>query len=175
MTEDEMVVWHRLIGHESELKDREAWLAAVHGVAKNWKELSDWKTTTKKKIFATFVTDKGLVSLCIRAHLAPWAGSRCSWIWTVALALLCRLLIFSLKPGKLLHPKDSHPQRLQDWQYCFLTLGNTVSLFTPKSIPGHWWQLYGFLIWHFDGTHGHMGAIPRWTEAVREQEVMASH
>ena len=41
MTEDEMVVWHRLIGHESELKDREAWLAAVHGVAKNWKELSD--------------------------------------------------------------------------------------------------------------------------------------
>ena len=42
MTEDEMVVWHhRLNGHESELKDREAWLAAVQRVAKNWKELSD--------------------------------------------------------------------------------------------------------------------------------------
>ena len=77
MTEDEIVVWHHwLNGHESELKDREAWLAAVHGVAKSWKQLSDWKTTTQKKIFATFVTDKGLVSLCIRAHLALWAGSQ---------------------------------------------------------------------------------------------------
>ena len=39
--EDEMVGWyHRLDGHEFEnlqemVKDREAWCAAVHGVAKN--------------------------------------------------------------------------------------------------------------------------------------------
>ena len=26
-------------------KDREAWHAAVHGVAKSWTQLSDWKTT----------------------------------------------------------------------------------------------------------------------------------
>ena len=48
MTEDEMVGWyHRLDRHEFEQtvgdsEDREAWYAAVHGVAKNWMCLSYW-------------------------------------------------------------------------------------------------------------------------------------
>ena len=29
------------------VKDREAWRAAVHGVAKSWTWISDWKTTTR--------------------------------------------------------------------------------------------------------------------------------
>ena len=42
MTEDKMAGWHhQLNGHEFDqtlgnMKDREAWRAAVHGVAKSW-------------------------------------------------------------------------------------------------------------------------------------------
>ena len=47
MTEDEMVGWHhRFSGHEfeqtlGEVKDREAWHAAVHGVSKSKTRLSN--------------------------------------------------------------------------------------------------------------------------------------
>ena len=47
-TEDEMAGWHHwLYGCESEwtpgvVMDREAWHAAIHGVAKSWTWLSDW-------------------------------------------------------------------------------------------------------------------------------------
>ena len=49
---DRMVGWHHWhSGHEFEWalgdgEDREAWRAALHGVAKHWTRLNDWTTTT---------------------------------------------------------------------------------------------------------------------------------
>ena len=56
MTEDEMVWWHhRLNGHELSqlreiMKDREAWGAIIHGVAKSWTWLKDWTGTSSDKL-----------------------------------------------------------------------------------------------------------------------------
>ena len=33
------------------VKDREAWRAAAHGVAKSWTQLSNWTTTANKRVF----------------------------------------------------------------------------------------------------------------------------
>ena len=55
-SKDEMVGWHhQLNGHEFEQapwdgKNRESWPAAVHGEAKCRTQLSDWTTTTRKRL-----------------------------------------------------------------------------------------------------------------------------
>ena len=54
-TEDEMVVWHHWFnGHDFEqtlviLKDREAWSAAAYGIIKSGTQLSNCRTTTRKR------------------------------------------------------------------------------------------------------------------------------
>ena len=63
VTEDEMVGWHHwLSGHEFEqtLEDREgreAWHAAVCGVAKSWTQLSDWTTVFTQGYPAEGITE----------------------------------------------------------------------------------------------------------------------
>ena len=41
MTEDEMVGWHHRLNGHGFVMDREAWRAAVHGVAKSQTRLRD--------------------------------------------------------------------------------------------------------------------------------------
>ena len=55
MTEDEMVGWHHdsvdmsLCKIQEMVRDREAWHATVHGVAKGQIRLSDWTTTNRSR------------------------------------------------------------------------------------------------------------------------------
>ena len=58
-TEDEMVGWHHRLdmnlGKLQEMvRDREAGLAAVHGVAKNQTRLSNWAATTQTRVLTNF-------------------------------------------------------------------------------------------------------------------------
>ena len=65
-TEDEMFGWHYwLNGHEFEQiwekgKDREAWHAAVHGIAKSWTQLSNWTTiwTRLLQLYQVYFSNK---------------------------------------------------------------------------------------------------------------------
>ena len=41
MTEDEMGRWHHRLDGREMVMDREAWRAAIYGVAKSWTRLSD--------------------------------------------------------------------------------------------------------------------------------------
>ena len=51
-----------------EMVDREAWRAAVHGVAKSWTQVSNWKTTT------TTSEDIALLALLIETQLVKEFG-----------------------------------------------------------------------------------------------------
>ena len=52
-SDDEMAGWHHqrnrhALGKLQErVRDREAWRATIHGVAKSWTQLGEWTTTTK--------------------------------------------------------------------------------------------------------------------------------
>ena len=80
VTEDEMVGWHhRLNGCEFEqipenIKDREAWCAAVHGFAKTQTRLSDWTTKTSNtwEYFKPEVNNNRSTepALCANMHFA---------------------------------------------------------------------------------------------------------
>ena len=67
-TEDEMLGWHQLSGHEFEqtqktVKDSKAWHATVHGVAKSLTRLNTTTTSTTTINFWTFSSPQKVYSL----------------------------------------------------------------------------------------------------------------
>ena len=62
------------------VKDREAWYATVHGVAKSWTRLSDWTTATILCIKLSLYCVDGQV-LCICIFLPCWGFDRALWAY----------------------------------------------------------------------------------------------
>ena len=88
MTEDEMVGWHHwLDGRLGELQelvmDREAWRAAIHGVANSRIRLSDWSDLI-------WGDDRGWDDWMALPTLWTWVGVNSgSWWWTGRPACCC--------------------------------------------------------------------------------------
>ena len=69
-TEDEMVGWHHwLNGHELDV--REAWHAAIHGVAKNWTWLRDWTTTNYPSVRLGHELHESRELVCLIHQVSP--------------------------------------------------------------------------------------------------------
>ena len=149
--EEEMVGWHRrLNGHVFEqlweiVRDREAWHAAVHEIAKSWAQLSDWTATkanraSNPKAPCSSASTKSPST----SHCRSGQPSRCPESRKVrpALSLVPTLSIWSLLPS----------------------LGGALLLWDPSAQSvmgpqmhqmGPWWPL---------------GSLPKEQERVEEEE-----
>ena len=62
--------------------DREAWLAAVHGVAKNRTWLSDWTETYLS--FEYLPQNKTFILACMKGSKEIWYRSCDAWLWVLS-------------------------------------------------------------------------------------------
>ena len=87
-TEDEMAGWHHWLEDVSfsELRelvmDREAWRAAIHGVAKSRTWLSDWSESESESKREWQIKKTMLFNTAATSHMWPWSISnvtKCKW------------------------------------------------------------------------------------------------
>ena len=71
------------------VKDREAWLAAVHGVTESWTQLSNWMTTIKRE---HNLKKESIRGTCVGYRLSEKAV--CSYLNLQLMIHLCNLLHF---------------------------------------------------------------------------------
>ena len=86
-----------LVELQEVMREREAWLASVHGVTKNWTRFGDWKTTFLHEASQVALVVKNLPVNAQDAGLIPESGRCWRRKWQLTLVVL---------PGK------SHGQRI---------------------------------------------------------------
>ena len=90
-TEDEMAGWHHWLNgrKSSELQelvmDREAWHAAIHGVAKSQTQLSDWNELNWTDLMYVFVcirvyTHIYLYAIDVTVHIDTWKDTQTTFL-----------------------------------------------------------------------------------------------
>ena len=106
------------------VKDREAWCAEVHGVAKSWTRLSDWTATILSLLYLKMDKLILLLKILFLQYLAKlslvgsdWSHSSHSWVWGIVGSLVCHWV------GKCSHVKGKY------WKS--EGLGKYVSISTP--------------------------------------------
>ena len=104
ITHIEMVGWHHQLNMSLSklwemVKDREAWRAAVHGVAKSWTQLSDW--TELNWMLCTPLTSLGTTGYTHWTDL-----NQHSWDWNRPKRRWSRTFSFPLKEKHKHSPED---------------------------------------------------------------------
>ena len=83
------LVWGDHCSFDLHFSDREAWRAAIHGVAKSWTRLRDWTELNNERCWTSFhVFVKSSVGLlwrnvCLGLFPTFWLGSLFFWYWVV--------------------------------------------------------------------------------------------
>ena len=118
------------------VKDREAWRAAVCGVAKSQTWLSNWTTTTSVCVCVyTWV--------CIEIEREMWESERylpkCVWWFSVVMVfLLSCLYIFELPATHHYHPKSITYIRVHSW----CTVCRLGHMYDDMDPPLYYWCLW---------------------------------
>ena len=93
------IQWTWVWARSGNVKDREAWHAAVHGVAKSWTRLSHW--TTRNIRYAAVIIIKGKVTFDLEGQLGNYQGKSLVNKWS-------KLISFYSMGASTLSSKKGH-------------------------------------------------------------------